>query len=50
MVKAAVRGVQHAEAVFARLDFEIGKQLAVHQNGVAEDFGNPGASGLSETG
>ena len=41
-VEAGVGGIQDAEAILARLDFKIRKQLAVDQNGVTEDFRNPG--------
>ncbi len=41
MKKAAVRRVEHTEAIFARFDFEIREELAVNQNGVAKNFGHP---------
>ena len=46
MVKASIRSVEHAKAIFARLDFEVRKQLSVHQNGVAKNLGNPRRLGL----
>src|SRR5271169_3536369 len=40
-VKAAVRTVQDAQAVFARLDFQIREDLAVHENRAAVIFRDP---------
>ena len=43
---ARIGAVQHAEAVFARLDFQVGKELAINQNRIAIDFRNPGRVGI----
>src|SRR5208283_3005229 len=42
MIETSIRGVKHAKAVFARLDLKIGKELPIHQNGVAKDLRDPG--------
>ncbi len=46
MVEAPIRSVQQSKAIEARLDFQIRKQLAIHQEGVAERFRNPRSTGL----
>ena len=48
--EAAVRGVQHAEAVPARLYVEERKRLAIDQHHVAENSGTHGRAASPETG
>ncbi len=45
-IEAAVGAVHEAQAIAARLDIEIRKQLAVDEQCVAKDFGNPWSVGL----
>ncbi len=48
--EAAVGGVEDAEAVEARLDFEVGADLAVDEDGVGVELGDPGAVGVGGDG
>ncbi len=45
-IEAAVGAVHNPKAVLAGLDLVIREQLAVGEDGVAEDFGNPGTGGV----
>ncbi len=50
MQEARVRSIHHPEAILARLDFEIGKEFAVDQDGIAGNVGNPGCVRVSGDG
>ena len=47
MQKAAVGGVQHAEAILARLHIQKWESLSVRHHHVTENFGNPGPGGIA---
>ncbi len=50
MEEAGVGAINDAEAIEARLDFEIGENFAVDEEGVAKDFGGPGRFGIAGDG
>src|SRR6202167_1504713 len=41
MVETRIRSVQHAKAIFTRRYIEVREYFSVHENSVAENFGNP---------
>ena len=46
MEEPRIGAVENAKAIFAGLHFEKGKQLAIDQNRVAEDFRDPRRVGI----
>ena len=48
--EAAVGGVEEAEAVEARLDFEEGAHLAIEEDAAAAELGYPGVFGVAGVG